>query len=513
MKATRESGPTRVTAATLLAVFAVVISILWSAAGCARHDDKTHGHSAQTENSGAVYACPMLCVPPTNKPGKCPVCGMKLERTDDAVSADAGAASIALSERSRKLAKVETAAVERRKVAAEIRMTGKVIVDETRVAHVTARVAGRIDKVFADFTGKTVGRGAKLVSLYSPELLAAQEELIQALQNNNPAMAKAAREKLRLYELTSDQIKEIERRKTPSDHMTIFSPAAGAIIALNAVEGTYVKTGSRMYTIADLSTVWVELDAYESDVGLLKLGQETEFTARTHPGKLFKGTVAFIDPVLDEKTRTVGVRLNVPNKDGSLKPGTLVRATVHAPLGNGGKPPLVIPAEAPLITGKRAVVYVGTGSEGEYESREITLGLRAGVHYVVLGGLAEGDEVVVKGNFRIDSALQIMGRPSMMQPAARPVEQATEPSTSIDTSRKRAAKPARTVKKEIKPAGKPQTKCPVMGGAINKDAYVDHGGYRVYFCCPGCDRAFKKDPDKYIRKMQKDGIALEKTPE
>ncbi|MFC1462673.1 efflux RND transporter periplasmic adaptor subunit [Verrucomicrobiota bacterium] len=482
MKANR---PGQTAAATMLALLLTAGLIPWAVTSCARHDDEAHGHSAKTGESGATYACPMLCVPPTSKPGKCPVCGMALERVDDAGSGDTGSASIALSERSRKLAKIETAAVERKPVAAEVRMTGKVTVDETRVTHITARVAGRIDKVFADFTGQAVEKGSKLVLLYSPELLAAQEELIQAIRHKNPDVIEAARGKLKLFELTEDQIKEIEQTKAASDHTAIFSPAAGAIIMMNAIEGTYVKTGSRMYTIADLSSVWVTLEAYESDVGLLRVGQQAEFSARTHPGKTFKGTVAFIDPVLNEKTRTAGVRLNVPNKDGSLKPGTLVQAMVKSPIGTREKPPLVIPAAAPLITGKRAIVYVGTDTEGKYEGREITLGPRAGRYYTVLRGLTEGDRVVVRGNFRIDSALQIMGRPSMMRPAAQP--------------------PA--------PAGEPQTKCPVMGGAINKDVYVDHGGYRVYFCCPGCDGAFKKDPDKYISKMQGEGVTLAKTPE
>jgi Cu(I)/Ag(I) efflux system membrane fusion protein len=460
------------------------------------HEEADHaGH----EEHG-VYACPMLCVPPTDKPGDCPVCGMALERIDGASAEDMDRPVIAMSQRSRTLSKVETATVMRKNAAAEVRLTGKVVVDETRLSRIAARVAGRIDDISADFTGKTIKKGDPLIKLYSPDLLSAQEELIQA-KNSGKETLVAAREKLRLLGISGKQIQEIEKSGLAKDHMTFFSPSAGVIIDKNAIEGSYVKEGTTLYTIANLAQIWVVLDAYEADIGFIRLDQAVSFTAHAIPGKTFDATVSFIDPILNDMTRAVKVRLDVPNEDLMLKPGMFVHATVKAPLNSSGRPvmadakedelPLVVPASAPLQTGKRAVVYVETQTEGEYEGKEVVLGPRVGDDYIVLKGLTEGDRVVVKGNFRIDSAMQIMGKPSMMLPA--------EASSADEVT-------------EVVATEHPQTKCPIMGSDINKDIYADHDGYRVYFCCPGCDGPFKKDADAIIKKMQAEGIVLDKTP-
>jgi len=304
----------------------------------------------------------------------------------------------------------------------------------------------------------------------------AQRELLQIFTAYNRAAAGRDREllegtlrnteeKLRLLGVLDEQIQEIKDRGTPSDHLTIYSPVGGIVIEKHANEGAYVKTGTRIYTIADLSRVWVYIDAYELDVPWIRFGQEVEFTAESQPGEVFRGRVSFIDPVLDEKTRSVKVRVNVPNEDMRLKPGMFVRAVLKSNLSAGGvvfdqslkgkwispmhpevikdgpgkcdvcgmdlvpveelgvipgdtrqQPPLVIPATAPLLTGKRAVVYVRVPDKAEptFEGREVVLGHRAGDQYIVLGGLKQGEQVVVSGNFKIDADLQIKGKPSMM---------------------------------------------------------------------------------------------------
>jgi Cu(I)/Ag(I) efflux system membrane fusion protein len=274
---------------------------------------------------------------------------------------------------------------------------------------------------------------------------------------------------LRLSGLSADQIKEIEDSGKASEHVTINSPASGVVIHRNAQEGMYVDTGTRIFTIADLDAVWVQLDAYESDLSWLRYGQHVDFTTEAYPGKTFNGVVSFIDPVLNPTTRTVKVRVNVDNRDGQLKPEMFVRANVFAQFAGSGRmldkdmigkwvspmhpevikdapgkcpicgmdlvpaeslgyanaspsdaiAPLVIPATAALLTGKRAVVYVEVPDTDRptYVGREVVLGPRAGPDYVVESGLAEGDLVVVSGNFKIDSALQIQAKPSMMNPA------------------------------------------------------------------------------------------------
>jgi Cu(I)/Ag(I) efflux system membrane fusion protein len=230
----------------------------------------------------------------------------------------------------------------------------------------------------------------------------------------------AARDKLRLLGFTLQQIEEAIQRGTPSDHITLYSPLGGVVIKKDVLEGMYVQTGTRIYTISDLSRVWVVLEAYESDLPWVKMGQQVEFQTEAHPGEVFKGVVVYVDPTVNDKTRTIGVRLDVPNPGGKLKPGMFVRAVERAK-PNGAREELVIPASAPLITGKRAIVYVQVpGKEGTYEGREIVLGPRAGDFYVVKIGLSEGDLVVTKGNFKVDSAVQLMAKPSMMNPQGAP---------------------------------------------------------------------------------------------
>lgn len=399
----------------------------------------THAQDGPAEDDSSagetVWTCSMHPQVQLSEPGQCPICFMDLIPVtkngdgDDAVSLR----QISLSPTARKLAQVTLAPVERRDVAVETRMVGKVAVDETRMGTITAWMAGRIDKLFVDYTGSVVKRGKPMASIYSPELLTAQAELIQAekaLQNLKDSSfdlvrdtarktREAAMEKLRLLGLSRGQIQAILSKSEPTDHVTLYAPMSGVVIEKNVVEGVYVKTGTPIYTIADLSKVWVVLGAYESDLPWIEEDGLVSFTTESLPGKVFTGKVIFIDQVLDEKTRTVDVRLRVDNPELKLKPGMLVKAVQRQDKATPDTmaKPLVIPASAPLVTGKRAVVYLAVpGREGVYTGREIVLGPRAGDHYIVKEGLSEGDLVVTQGNFKIDSALQIMAKPSMMSP-------------------------------------------------------------------------------------------------
>lgn len=409
--------------------------------------------------------------------GSCPQCGMDLIPVREGEGPAVGARQIHLSERARQLAEVATSPVERKHVETELRMLGRVTFDETRLSHVTTRVAGRLDRLFVDYTGVKVNQGDHLVTLYSPDLLEAQEELLTTqstihqlgssvtpyLRQSALESFQAAREKLLLWGLSEPQVASILERGSAEDHITLHSPSQGVVVQKDAMEGMYVQTGSKIYTIADLSHLWVELEAYESDLPWLHYGQSVRFTSEAFPGETFEGQIAFIDPVLDARTRTVRVRVNLINTEFKLKPDMFVRATVRAKIAKGGQvmdpglagkwispmhpeiikdepgscdicgmdlvsaqslgyaeatqdtAPLVIPASAPLITGKRAVVYLDMG-DGIYEGRDIILGPRAGDHYLVERGLKEGDRVVTRGNFKIDSAIQILAKPSMMNP-------------------------------------------------------------------------------------------------
>ena len=503
---------------------------------------------AAAETEARWWTCSMHPQIKLPKPGKCPICFMDLIPLDSGGD-EGGGREISVSSEAAARMELETTEVRRQFVTAEVRMVGKVDYDETRTAYITARMPGRLDRLFVDYTGVKVNPGDHLASIYSPELLGAQQELLQAIKsvksldqsessivrNVSQATVDAVREKLRLWGLTPEQIQEIETRGVPTDHLTIYSPVGGIVIHKNAQEGSYVKTGDRIYTVADLSRVWVQLDAYESDLSRLRYGGEVEFSVETWPGETFNGTISFIDPVINLSTRTAKVRVIVGNEDGKLKPGMFVRAVARPIVAADGRvmnpdlagkwispmhpeivkdgpgvcdvcgmplvtaeslgyaaenetnAPLVIPATAALKTGRRAVVYVEVPGREKptYEGRETELGAKVGDFYIVAGGLREGERVVTRGAFKLDAEMQIRAKPSMM------------------------SQPGKT--HEMKDMGPvPQTRCPVMGGKINKDFFADYNGMRIYFCCGGCDETFRKNPEKYLQEMREKNIAPER---
>jgi Cu(I)/Ag(I) efflux system membrane fusion protein len=427
--------------------------------------------------------------------GPCPICFMDLipVRAGDAESAGD---AISLSARAQRLARVETAEVQPRELTHELPLVGKVAPDETRITYISSYIPGRLEKLFVNFTGGQVRKGDHLAEIYSPQLLVAQREYLLAFENarrtastttapgtappaSGQAMLDAARTRLELWGVPRDQIEELERRRVPSDRMRIDAPQEGWVTERLAYEGMYAETGVRLFSLVDLRQVWVMLAAYEQDLQLLRLTQEVNFEAEAHPGRRFGGKITYVDPTLNEATRTVRVRVNVPNADLALKPGMFVRARVHVRIGErgraiapklagkwvcymhpeivkgaqgtcdicemnlvtaeslnlGGDPAesplaLTVPQSAVLLTGPRAIVYVEQAPPAAavalarssrdpsrlYEPREIELGPRIGDAYVVLAGLTSGERIVVRGAAQLDSAVQIQGKHSMMQP-------------------------------------------------------------------------------------------------
>ncbi len=383
-------------------------------------DDCTHTHEADMITE---WTCSMHPQIRQSEPGKCPLCGMDLipvsHQDDHAEHASPFIHS--LSPVAAALADIQTTPVKYKVPEHKVYLTGKIAQNERRLAVITANFSGRIEKLFVDFTGQTVVKGEKLATIYSPELVTAQQELLEAgrYRETNPVLYEAVKEKLRLWQITDSQIKDIEETGVVVTELDLYANTSGIVTRREVSQGDYVSRGNVLFEIADLNNVWVMMDAYESDIPWLKTGQQVDFTLTALPGKVFTSTVTFVNPFIDPRTRTVPVRAEADNPGILLKPGMFVNAVITAGPAHDEKS-LLIPKTAVLWTGKRSVVYTKvSGSESPaYEMKEILLGPPAGDLYVVESGLQEGEEVVTNGAFAIDSAAQLRGIYSMM---SRPV--------------------------------------------------------------------------------------------
>ena len=301
------------------------------------------------ESKILFWTCSMHPQIKQDKPGRCPICDMDL--TPMREEAGGGEkASLRLGERARQLASVQTTPVEYRKLTKSIFTVGKIDYDESSVAHVTAWVSGRTDKLYVNFTGTIVKKGEHLIYMYSPDLLSTQEEYLLAYRgieklkdspipeviSSSKTLLENTRQRLLLWGITEEQINELERTQTPQTHLTIYAPIGGTIISKDAFEGMYFETGDMLFTIADLSSVWLYLDIYEYDLPWVRYGQDIEVITESYPGDVFHGTVVFIDPFLNEVTRSVKVRINMDNREGKLKPGMYVNARLKVKLGSEG---------------------------------------------------------------------------------------------------------------------------------------------------------------------------------
>jgi membrane fusion protein, copper/silver efflux system len=467
------------------------------------------GRAAPSESplaGGQVYTCSMHPQVRLDRPGTCPICEMPLIPAAAAEQGTGGPPMLQLSEHARAMASVATTPVRRRELERVLRAVGKIEYDETSLATVTARVAGYAERLFADVTGVEIQAGDHLAELYSPELIIGQQELLIALQGGAGAqiepLVEAAKLKLRRWGMNDAQIAELVEDQRITDRVTLYSPIRGTVIERSIVENSFFEAGDVLYRVADLGTVWVDLDVYELDVPWIRYGQRVEITAEALPGRVFEGLVTFVRPIVDEGTRTVKVPVHIDNADHSLKPGMFVSASVVSKLGADGRaaptgvegkftcpmhpqvlrdgagqcplcemnlavipggapsappeaatryrcpmdcehgktyaepgscpvcgmkleqvapqPPaggeaLAVPIGAVLDSGTRRLAYVEK-SRGLFEPRELVLGPRAGGFFPVLDGLSEGELVVVRGGFLIDSQFQITGHPSLFHP-------------------------------------------------------------------------------------------------
>ena len=442
--------------------------------------------STTGEDSSTIWTCSMHPQVRQPNPGLCPICSMDLIALQD--GGVGGLREVSVTPEAAALMELRVSPVVRQPAEAKVKLFGKLAYDERRATTTTARVAGRLDRFYVDYTGTFVRKGDHIAEVYSPQLLVAQKELILAVQGFNrvkdsgqPAaidtqrrVLSGVREKLRLLELTQPQIDRIEQQSAPSDHITLYAPMDGIVTHRNVSEGDYVKTGQPLFAVADLKSLWLNAEAYESDLQWLHFAQEIEFTVEALPGSTFTGRVAYSDQEIDPMRRVAKVRVNVPNDALALKPGMFAVASIDVKVAADGsvidpglagkwispmhpeiiedgpgqcsicgmdlvpaeelgfirsgdethENPLLIPASAVLRTGQRALAYVRLDDKVEptFEGRELIIGPRVGDYFTVESGLAEGELVVTRGAFKLDSELQIMAKPSMMNANAGLVE-------------------------------------------------------------------------------------------
>jgi RND family efflux transporter MFP subunit len=437
---------------TAVSLVALAIMALFLLAGCSKS-----GSAKET----AAYQCPMHPQVISDKPGDCPICGMKLvlvkkpadakasplqapspsktmwrstmnpnevsghpgkdsmgmemvpfESEAPAAAGVPGLAPVSVTKERQQQINLSTSVVEMRRISREVRTSATITPDETRLYSVTTKVGGWVDRLYLDTTGQAVRRGQPLLTIYSPELLATQEEYLAALssakqlsQSNVPSVAQggrdimqAARRRLELWDVGDAQIKALEESGKASKYTTLYSPATGYVSQKAVLPGQKIAPGEPLLTISDLSTVWAEADIHESDARFIKVGMPVTLTLPYWPGKTFPGKISFLNPFLDPQTRTLKARLEIPNGELLLKPAMYGDMTLSYDLGER----LCVPVSAVMPTGRHDFVFIESNGD-EFTPAEVTLGERSEGYYEVLSGLKAGDRVVTSANFLIDS--------------------------------------------------------------------------------------------------------------
>ncbi|HET8865265.1 MAG TPA: efflux RND transporter periplasmic adaptor subunit [Gracilimonas sp.] len=381
------------------------------------HISETH----TDEEGNVVYTCSMHPQVRENEPGDCPICGMELIPVDDLGEGDPESLSpnaVQFSKSALALAEIKTTPVKTGIPVMETRLPGKVTVNQNLVSNVTAHFPGRVRELYVDYTGDYVRKGQKLASIYSPELITAQRELLETakFKEQNPRLYESTRRKLLLWEFPEETIDQIERSGEVMEELDFFSPVSGFISQINISREDHIQEGSMLYRIADLSSVWVEFEAFESAVSNLSTGDKVEFTVSSVPGQTYTGNISFIQPFLDENSRTMEVRITADNPQNRMKPGMFAEGVISSKADQEQQ--LLVPRSAVLWTGERSIVFVdvSTNDTPAFEGREVSLGKRAGNEYVIESGLKAGERVVTNGTFKVDAAAQLSDKLSMMNP-------------------------------------------------------------------------------------------------
>jgi Cu(I)/Ag(I) efflux system membrane fusion protein len=473
-------------------VIAVAAGLLVGSAATYVTTQSRHEHP-ESATEAQKYHCPMHPTYVSDKPGECPICGMKLvpienpgagpgaaiadgqrsiafyrspmdpsqtspEPRKDEMGMDyvpvyedevlggseavTGLATVQIDAQRRQLIGLRTAAVTRGPIGTGWRTVGRVAIDETRVRKVNVKVDGFVDELFVDFVGKPVHRGQALLSIHSPELLSVQNEYLLALSTrqqlargaanvagSGDELVSATRRRLEMWDISPAEIAALERRGRAKRTLTLFSPIPGVVTAKNVVQGSKLTAGDTPFEITDLSQVWVLADAYELDLSRIRVGMPATFTLQAMPNDVFQGRVSFIEPLLDPKTRTAKVRLSFGNPRGELRPDMYGEVAFQAK----ARETLRVPFDAVIDSGQQKVVFVALG-EGRFQPRQVQTGAQSGDFVELTTGAQEGEEVVTRANFLIDSESRlkaalaaVAAAPSRAQAPADPKARAADP--------------------------------------------------------------------------------------
>ncbi len=493
--------------------------------------------TAEVTESDVTYICPMMCVEPTNAPGRCPVCAMELVPAAGDMGSGDGI-SVIIDSETRRLINIKTAPVVRRPLELTIDAVGEIGYDETRLRTLAAYVDGRIEELYAGYTGVVVQQGQPLAKIYSPKLYAGQVELLMARQTmsnrlptsppgtniasvtSTPNLASLRTTMYdssyrRLIELgmTPQQIDSLERRGEADSRLQLVAPISGTVIEKSSVDGQYVKEGDVIYRLADLSQVWLLLKLFPADAAMIEPGQVVQAEVQSLPNRKFDGIIEFILPNVEPDTKTVNVRVVIPNPAGLLRIGDYARATIRVvpdrsndeqlnamadPTATDDQP-LWIPRDAVLHVGQTSIAYVETES-GRFEIRWLTTGPTVDGEIVVWEGLQAGESVATGANFLLDSQMQLTQGPSLINPhKAIPRSRADFEWTEEMLA---AMEPLSPEDRELVMQ---QKLCPVAQeplGSMGLPLKVDVGGRAVFICCEGCRRPLVEEPEKYLPTLE-----------
>ncbi|MGO3261091.1 MAG: efflux RND transporter periplasmic adaptor subunit [Mesonia sp.] len=386
--------------------------------GTSEDKTTTSKDDATVETTEQMWTCSMHPQIMQEEPGDCPICGM------DLIEAESGAEGLAMNEikmteNAMALANIQTTVVGSSSSANDngmLSLSGKIAANEENNSVQASYFDGRIENLNLNYKGQQVKAGQLLASIYAPNLVAAQQELLTAasLKESQPALYKAVRNKLKNWKLSESQINAIESSGKARENFPIYATVSGTVSEVMAREGDYVKQGQPILKVSNLNSVWAQFDAYENQISGLKEGQKIKIMANAYPNKKFDAVVSFIDPLLNNATRTVTVRATLKNTDNLFKPGMFVTGKLEGSTEKASER-ISVPSSAVMWTGERSLVYIKTNPNSPvFEMREVTIGTRTGDNYVIKDGLANGDEIVTNGTFTVDAAAQLQGKKSMM---------------------------------------------------------------------------------------------------